>query len=355
MKRIPIIVSVLLTVFMVASCKDDEINPYSLGKTISVVSQSVIFDAPASTGSVVVESSVGGSITAAADAPWATVSVSGSTVNVSVTENDDICGRSSLLTIKNEFDSVNVTIQQGGFIFRLNSGSIIVDDDAQEKSFELTHNTDVAIRTSADWLTAAIDGDVFNVAVTANETKHFRGGYVYYTAGTYTDSIRVAQYDFEKDLAGDCYLLGTNTNGGKQIALKAKFSYDNAKSQYFLELPDFPGWKLPLKFSADVPSASIHGGDYVGDYNGGYVFTTLWDLDAGRYSWSSSISISGAFQYDESEKLTYVNFEDNGSWADRNIAALRFDLSSSPKLSGSTIKGLLLGMAYPMLYRFDPE
>lgn len=152
MKKIPIIFSALLTVFMVSSCKDDEINPYSLGKTISVVSQSVIFDAPAATGTVVVASD-GGSITASADAPWATVSVSGNTVNVSVTENDNINGRSSLLTIKNGSDSVNVTIQQRGFVFRLDAGSITADDDAQEKSFGLIHNTDVSIKTSVDWLT----------------------------------------------------------------------------------------------------------------------------------------------------------------------------------------------------------
>ncbi|MDD7454941.1 MAG: BACON domain-containing protein [Bacteroidales bacterium] len=354
MKKIPIIFSVLLTVFMVSSCKDDEINPYSLGKTISVVSQSVIFDAPAATGTVVVESD-GGSITAAADAPWATVSVSGNTVNVSVTENDNINGRSSQLTIKNGADSVNVTIQQHGFIFRLNANFINFGDDAQEKSFDLTHNTDVSISTSADWLTAAIDGDTFKVAVTANDTKHLRAGYVYYTAGTYTDSIRVAQYEFEKDLAGDCILLGTNMSDGKKVGLKATFSYDKATSKYVLDLPEMTGWKIHLGFSSDVPSASLYAGDRIGEYNGNHVFSTLLDLDAGYLSWSSSISISGAFQYDEAEKVTYVNFADNGSWPGYNVTAFCFELFTSTKPTGSTRKGLLLGVAHPMLLRFNPE
>lgn len=354
MKKIPIIFSVLLTVFMVSSCKDDEINPYSLGKTISVVSQSVIFDAPAATGTVVVASD-GGSITAAADAPWAMVSVSGNTVNVSVTENDNINGRSSLLTIKNGSDSVNVTIQQHGFVFRLDASSITIDDDAQEKSFGLTHNTDVSIKTSDDWLTAAIDGDAFKVAVTANDTKHLRSGYVYYTAGTYTDSIRVVQYEFEKDLAGDCFLLGTNTSNGEQAVLRATFSYDKATSKYVLDLPDFTGWKLHLGFNSSVPSASIYAADQIGKYDGDYVFSTLWDLDQGYLSWSSSVSISGDFQYDDAEKVTYVYFEDNGSWSGYNVGALRFELFSSTTLSSGARKGLLLGLAEPMLLRFNPE
>ncbi len=354
MKKIPIIFSALLTVFMVSSCKDDEINPYSLGKTISVVSQSVIFDAPAATGTVVVASD-GGSITASADAPWATVSVSGNTVNVSVTENDNINGRSSLLTIKNGSDSVNVTIQQRGFVFRLDAGSITADDDAQEKSFGLIHNTDVSIKTSADWLTAAIDGDSFKVTLTANDTKHLRSGYVYYTAGTYTDSIRVVQYDFEKDLAGDCILLGTNTSNGEQVVLGATFSYDKATSKYVLDLPDFTDWKLHLGFNASVPSASIYAADQIGEYSGGYVFSTLWDLDQGYLSWSSSVSISGDFQYDEAQKVTYIYFEDNGSWSGYNVGALRFELFSSTTLSGAARKGLLLGLAEPMLLRFNPE
>ncbi len=354
MKKIPIIFSVLLTVFIVSSCKDDEINPYSLGKTISVVSQSVIFDAPAATGTVVVASD-GSSITAAADAPWATISVSGNTVNVSVTENDNINGRSSLLTIKNGSDSVNVTIQQRGFVFRLDAGSITVGDDAQEKSFVLTHNTDVSIRTSVDWLTAAIDGDAFKVAVTANDTKHLRTGCVYYSAGAYTDSIRVVQYDFEKDLAGACFLLGTNTSNGEQAVLRATFSYDKATSKYVLDLPDFTGWKLHLGFNSSVPSAAIYAADQIGEYNGGYVFSTLWDLDAGYLSWDSSVSISGDFQYDEAEKVTYVYLEDNGSWSGYNVGALRFELFSSTTLSGGARKGLLLGVADPMLLRFNPE
>ena len=360
MKRIfLIILSVILAGAFLVSCKDDEINPYDLGKSLSVVSQNVIFDAPASTGDVVVQTVPGRTITASCNASWATVSVSGNTITVSVTENDNVNGRSSLMTISDGYEELGVTVQQRGFLFRLDVSSVHVGDDAQTMTLDLTHNTDVSITSSEDWLSADVDGKNFNVTVTENDLQHLRDGYIYYTAGTYTDSIRVVQYDFEKDLAGDCYLIGYNSSTGAQVFCKSTLSYDSSTSKCVLKLIDLQGWEMHLNFDPDVPSLKEYASDYVGDYTDGtntyYVVSILWDTNKGYLTWGTGISIEGAFVYDEENELTLLSLEDNGSWSGYNITCLRFEKSTSTTVTNSTRKGLLFGIVYPTIVRLNPS
>lgn len=348
MKKILSLLAVSLVVIAFTSCSDDTENPYEQNPTLKVVSSDVVFDAPASTGTVVV-SSESGTLTATTSNSWATASVSGNTINVAVTENDNLEGRSSLLTIKNGIDSVNVTIQQLGKVFRLDVTSIMFDDAEGSQSYEITHNIDATLTSSADWFSATISGDELVVTATANSTGHMRNGYLYIQTGDTKDSIRVVQCEFDNDLAGKCYFGGYDTDG-KDYYLNAELK--DSTAGYFLKLTDY-GFAIPIEYDESSASISISGGSPMGTYGSYYIGTCMWDINEGYLTWSSSVSMSGLFNYYESSSATAVSIEDNGSWSGYTCSAIRFEAFKSSTFTNSNRLGMLDAVIYPTIIKLD--
>ena len=232
MKKILSIIIAIGCMTAFFACSDDDIsNPYAVEKAIKVVKSDVLFPARASEGSVTVEAKNG--ITKVVNnASWVTYTVNGSTVNVSVSQNDLFQGRTSRLSIYSGEDSTYVVIQQDGIDFVLSAGSeIITNDDAQNLSFFMRHNMPVEILQAEDWFTVSVEGDSLYISTQPNNTGKYRHGYLKYQIGPIIDSLMVTQKDFEKDVLGDyrivyyssskwVYTTGTlerTDNGGFQL------------------------------------------------------------------------------------------------------------------------------------------
>lgn len=344
MKKYIYYVLVILCTAGFNACSSDDDDYLESGQSIQITKSEVLFQAAASTG--VVEFAAIGTVTATTDRDWCTASVSGNSVNVSVTENGSLEGRTSLLTLKCGADSINVTVQQTGLVFQVSAGSSIITDSDSEHTvaYGLNANVSLTFESDADWFSAVADGDSLRVSFKENTAGHLRKGMLTYKSATFTGSIDLIQYEFEKDIAGPCYLYYLNRNG-QTAAMNAVLSETG------LELPDF-GWFMPLTFDKTQMKLIMPNGSYLGDYQNYYIYNIV--EGGGFVFFANSVTMDMPILYDEESGLTYMDFLDNGTCT-YEVECLHFYAFNSHTLSGNSMVGSLVALYYPSIYRFDPE
>lgn len=357
MKKIAYFLGVALSVVALASCSDDTDNPYAHTATLSVVSSNVVFNSPASSGTVEVSSQT--AITAKVSAPWAAASVSGSTVTVTVEQNPDVEGRAALLTIYNADDSVQVSVQQLGMVARLASTTLGLNDNASTHYISFEHSSAVDISSDADWFTATMTGDSLAIDVKANNTGHMRSDWVHVKTGDYADSVYVVQAELKKDILGTMYLGGTFTSGSNKgktgLALAGKLM-QSKDSLYFYDAED--NWKIPMTWDDNTKTLSLAGGSLLGKYSSYYIFTALYSSTTDYFTWSSDVSVTGSLEYGSigEDGVTLCAFADNGSWGEYGpVDQLWLYAFSAATPSSSTRVGTLMALAYPFLARYDSD
>lgn len=336
------------------ACSDDgEVGAeYNRASTISVVKSDVLFSANAGTGTVVVRSQ--NPISFKSSSEWCkATALNDSTLQVAVDVNESNIGRSSQITIKAGVDSVNVTVQQQGFYLQSDmSTGAVFGDEASRKAFAFSFSGTPTITSTVDWLSASIEGDSLVVNVTDNETGHMRKGYVKYTFGSYKDSVQVAQYDFDKDLAGNYYFAYYNASGKLYYFLG---KLQQSGGDYVLSIPQL-GFDIPVAFDAVNHQITISAGSYIGDYNTGETsyptYTILGSSEAGYLTYTTSVEYTATFEYDEEEGVTFAEFADVGSWT-YTIDYLQFYCFESKPLVWANRVGSIVIMYDPFLEKMD--
>ncbi|SFG04155.1 BACON domain-containing protein [Prevotella sp. KH2C16] len=345
MKKIFGLLGFVLGLLVFAACGSDDIdNPYAKVSSISVDSASVLFQAAPGTG-VVTVTAPNGITKVVSEQPWCTTTVNGNVVTVQVEGNSDMLGRSSLLTIYSGEDYAQVTVQQMGFIFALDASSIVSGDDAATLSYGMNANADVAVSTSADWITASLGNGTLEVKLTANTTGHIRKGYVYYEAGALKDSVSVTQYDFDKDIAGNYRLLYRETENATELYyLNAVVSRDS------ISLPDL-GLRLPASFDESGISINFQCGQYCGQYGSYYVYTAF-SLGGGYWTaYYTTTTAWGVFDYDNEAGYQYCAIDQSTS--SRGFTGFTLRACSEQNFSADTELGALIDLYSPLLQKVD--
>lgn len=347
MKKIFGLFGIALGLLVFVACGSDDIdNPYAKVSSISIDSVSVLFQAAPSTG-VVKVTAPNGITKVVSEQAWCTTTVNGNEVTVQVEANSDMLGRSSVLTIYSGDDYAQVTVQQMGFIFALDATSIISGDDAATLSYAMATNADVAFTTSADWIAAAAGDGRLEVKLTANTTGHLRKGYVIYTAGTLKDSIIVAQYDFDKDIAGNYRLLYRET------ADAAEWNYvDAVVRKDSISLPGL-GLRLPASFDGNALSINLQCGQYCGQFGTYYIYDAFQLADGYWTAYYSNTTAWGVFDYDEEEGVQYCVI--NKSTNTHAFMGISLIACNSQAFNSSTDKGTLANFYTPILQKVAAE
>ena len=306
MKKILNIILLTLVVIGLASCSDSEEGEYTLTNSIKIVSQNVS-DMPvkASEGTIVVEAS--SAIDATASSDWFTTSVSGKTITVKTTDNTGLEYRSGKITVKSGNDVTEVAVIQKGAIVSVEASNLYLDDAKADLQIPYV--------TNLDFKTCKAEGGVLSVGVAENATGHIRSGYIYYEAGSTKDSIFVQQCELEKDLLGDM-VLGFYNSKGEEDALAAKFvaSTDTAGvTSYAIVIPDYE-FIIPVTLNEKTLTLSLNAGQVIGKYQEYFILTKFYDLENNEMTADDKVSVSGKFRYYDDEEVTYLEFEDNGSW-----------------------------------------
>lgn len=316
---------------VLASCDNDDTTNEIATHGLQVTSAKTSFEAKGGTQSI----SVAATPTSAySNDNWATVAISGNTVNVTAEQNNDRQTRHTTIVVKSSpLDSAIVNIDQDGMVFALNATNITFGDDASRQAFYVNHNLDVNITTKADWLTAVMKGDSLAISVASNATGNPRIGYVYYTSGTVTDSLAVMQFDAEKDIPGN-YVLYYYDDKEQAWYYTTTNLYRTTNSSYAMRFTNAGlasyGWSIPVTIGTDAPTFTFTNLSNVGTFTAGstsYSVLMMVLIDDGEnvYTYKfSNLTATARYTVDE---------EGNSYWP----------LTAS--LSGYNYYGLQLGLS----------
>lgn len=189
-----------------ASCGDDNDYKATPLSTINVLGSETSLLANPDTGYVVVDCNPVKAYVAAGDEAWLSVDVKGDSIKFYSKQNESTESRNTLLVIKkSENDSVQLNVIQRGMTFILqNKVDIVqVNDNAKNYYFNVRTDYQGEVVSTPDWVTADFSNSRLNINVAENTEGHMREGYVAYRCGNFKDSVKVTQYELEKDILGD--------------------------------------------------------------------------------------------------------------------------------------------------------
>jgi len=314
-----------------ASCSDDkgEATPMS---TINVLSAQTSFESSESTGKVVVDCNPIAAYVDADDQQWLDVQVDQNIVSLSAKRNSTTESRNALLVIKkNANDSVMLNVDQKGMIFIVENKTDILqhNDRIGEYSFNVSSEILPQLISTPDWIEASMTQEKLNIKVLENNEGHVRDGYVTYSCGNVKDSIKVTQFEFEKDLLGDYELwldydektdlckskMPVTITATETGAITMNFtsnSYNNTSINF----------QMPMTFDADSLAFVMNSGQLVANYKDKrgkrtYFYSVFVDSDGtylpyedekGNLILSDTSGKITAFMQHEKGKGTYGRF-----------------------------------------------
>lgn len=138
--------------------------------------------------------------------------------------------------------------------------ALILGDEAIDNEYEIESNAEFTISSDSEWLTASLKEGKLNVVAEENTTGHFRTGYIYYSAGNFTDSVRVNQFDFDKDINGMESYFVFYDDEDEMDYLVAEY---NKESIYFPQVD----LSLPCSFDPETMSYSFESGADLGVFS----------------------------------------------------------------------------------------
>lgn len=335
---------------VLTACSDYEAPEVSNDTAVKVLSRETSFPAGPSQGSIVIESE--SPVTAIAGSDWMRAEVVGNTVNVSVDQNPSMDGRSAMLTLKNNLGTTQIAIIQAGIIISFGDlVNINTNDEAKTLTYPIKANCPLVLESDNDWIDAKVVGDELIVNLTANTTGHVRNGAIKYGLDKADNVIPITQLDFAKDIAGNYMLVYLDSSDNKWYYFNAVLGKSGSK--YAIDLPD-AGISLPVYFSTSTYKLTLNAGEFIGQFEAGYLHTVVWDTSAGYLTWGAGIGMDASFIYDEDEATTIAEFEDNDTWGSYKATALRLEwFSGTPATSANRLKSTWLSLIYPYLMKVE--
>lgn len=331
----------IIGLLIMASCSSEEDYGYTHVNSISVVKSDVIFSAGGGEGYIEVEAP--GDISLNYNPAWYQASVEGHRVNIKASTNERLVGRSSQLTIFCGSDSLNITVQQRGPVFKFSGDAEVgMKDVSAKNSYTLEHDIPLNITTSEKWLHATLDGDQLVMTADDNVTGHIRSGWVKYSKGEFADSIKVRQFDYDKDLSGKYDINYLDYNGSS--AVEPVTFGRNTEGNTIMTFDNY-GLELPITVtSAGV--LQILANQYCGQFYGYYIYSSF-ATDDGAIIVLDRLGIESPFYYSE-DKGTYTDLQAMHSWAETGAGTYaNWDLMMCEKqeLSFGSYKFNLLQMS----------
>lgn len=156
----------------VLSCRPEEKPSTETGPALSVQSATVTFGPAGGEGSVTVQSK--SSVTVKSEMDWATASVSGSTVNISVPRWEDNEARYSRLTLTSGDEEVHVTVIQSGVVFAQPKNQSVPAVEGEYEVSGLKANFPLQIQASEPWVKVVQDGERCRFEIEENEGNEER-------------------------------------------------------------------------------------------------------------------------------------------------------------------------------------
>lgn len=344
------------------SCKDnptdDMIQSNRQLKVVSVTGTT--FKAAGGENTLTVDKPIA---SAYANVDWATVKIDKATNSVFVTaaSNSSKQSRHTTVVVKSSpKDSVIVDFDQYGYVFATSlPQALLLSDKAQTQTYDMQVDVPPTVTSTADWLKATVDGDELSLEATENATGHPRTATVTITTSngsTYTSNV--TQAEFNKDIAGEYYLLdGDSLAAGVTYGTMVDFRVNKtgAKELYFPQL----ALSLSVAWNDATSTLTMAGGTPMGPFVMGkttyYLFADMTATDGYVY-WDNSVTYSATIAYDEDSKATMGEFKDDGTIdASTQVNGFSIDAFKDNEASNDNYAGGLMSFGNPILIKADEE
>lgn len=310
----------LLPASLFMSCSSDDDYAPATEQTLTIVSNDLLFGSAASSSTVVVEAD--GTLTATIDADWATATVNGQTVTVSVDDNLLTEGRTAVLTLTTATASRRLPIQQLGMVLgSLPAATRHAPAAGETFSYTIPHDQPMTVASPQEWLHTDMQDNTLTVTVDDNTGGGLRRGIVTTECAGRRDTLLISQYDIEADITGIYYLYGSYGVGGAPVALR--FDIVQRDGALYSNWPGVEIWQdtyIPVTFdegNADLylPSAFRLWSDNSGSDTGYF-----YDED-GTMAQSSNYSAKFHLMYTESVGVSTAALQ-TGNWPGHTIQGL---------------------------------
>ncbi|MDR2385170.1 MAG: hypothetical protein LBD80_05860 [Tannerella sp.] len=302
-------ISLLLTcILYLSGCSEDEKETFKP----TVTKADVNFEAAGGNGYIDV--SAKGNISASAEASWCTVSVSGQRINVTVTPNGDQMGRSTLITISADGETIAVPVNQYAPILVLDYTTLSFSFSGGTKEINAVKSSaPFQVSANADWISCSVSGQKISITLTETATPRFAD--IDVTMGNLVRKIQINQIMSYEDLLGEWTLKYRDNPTG----VKVTFTQKTAGQSYVLSgIPVSPtaSGACEVTWNASNAHLNLAGGQYLGVYGGEYVYMCIIS-EQGMFTWSSTATYEAAIDASASQ-MTY-RFGNNGSWTGQTI------------------------------------
>ncbi|MBQ9362081.1 MAG: BACON domain-containing protein [Bacteroidaceae bacterium] len=318
MKGLSIFLTMLL--LLLAACKEMDDEGNTDGSGITVVRQDLLFDPQSRTGTL--EFQANGAVSASLTSDWCTAVVNGNVVSVTVTDNMSIEGRVAILTLTNGTNSLKVPVQQRGMAMpALPMTRYHAENAGSKKKYLLQHDFEAVFSTEEDWIHPEMSGDSLTLTIDRNTTGQIRRGELAFSCGGVLDTLKIVQYDIQKNIIGAYYLAGNN--GGSPYSVGFELNKD--KEGYYMDWSLNDKWsaanRIPVVFDEEnctvTISSAIEFYYQKGDYERGFFCETGGSVTMAT---SSDVSVTATlFSNPAFSNATYGPLEDNGSWSGHTV------------------------------------
>lgn len=185
-----LIVAMALTV--ATSCDDNDNTELMTPPAITIVSRSTNFPAAASTGSV--KFTADGPVTVSTLNNWITASVEGDEIIIQCQQNDELQGRTGVVTAKTSTGSTDINIVQEGVYFQVPDVDRL-DFECSSSTYEIEvhSNALVEVVSDVDWISGECVDGILKINVAENPTFDIRKCNLTIKSGVTTTQIPVSQ------------------------------------------------------------------------------------------------------------------------------------------------------------------
>ena len=174
------------------SC-DDKDEPDSVTQqAITILSRSTNFPAGASTGSVKFKAD--GAVTVTTENSWISASVDGDEIKIECTQNNDLQGRTGVITAKCNGATTDINVIQEGILFEIpDMNGLDFNCNAATREIEVTANALVEVISDVDWLKGTCENGILEIQIAQNASFDERKAELLIKYGDYELSIPVSQ------------------------------------------------------------------------------------------------------------------------------------------------------------------
>lgn len=197
MKRINTLLTIGLAILATVACKQQEPVSEADLVTLDVVKSELVI--PAKGGAATVELDASEKFDVKVDKDWISVSVDGKIISFTAGDNKTLISRYAKATVTSGPKSVNVTVQQLGYLSTgFEPKDITTNADAANFEFAYSYSDMMVASSKEDWITVEVTENSLKVALAENTTEATlenlsRQGSVSWALGSEEGTIKVTQ------------------------------------------------------------------------------------------------------------------------------------------------------------------